>query len=158
MTLIWYSSESRTFSHCRFCVIAICQQPRVRDTHARAVGDKEERAAAAHDHPGRNGADQPRVFDLGNDRLEVGHRELDASSLADLLFTGKEIYLDHAARLSARPTASISSGATSSTGTVSNTSSFTRSRCTGFARSIGTLSRAPSTSFSPGMRAPPPVV
>ena len=37
-------------------------------------------------------------------------------------------------------------------------SSRTRSRCTGFASSTGTLSRLPSTSFSPGIRAPPPIV
>src|SRR3989449_7337834 len=59
-----------------------------------------------------------------------------------LLLPWEEIYFDHAARLSASPTDSISSGATSSTDTDSNTASRTLSRCTGLATSTDTLSRS----------------
>src|SRR5207244_12163711 len=74
------------------------------------------------------------------------------------LLPGKEVYFDHAARLSARPTDSIKRGATSSTATDSNTESRTLSRCTGLASSTGTRSRFDSASFRPGTRAPPPMV
>src|SRR5205814_6129635 len=102
----------------------------------------------------------PGVFDARKQTPEVGQRELEARAAAGrlLLLSGKKIYFDHAARLSARPTDSIKRGATSSTATDSNTESRTLSRCTGLASSTGTRSRFDNASFRPGTRAPPPMV
>src|SRR5205807_5941696 len=108
----------------------------------------------------RAGGEQPGVFDARKQTPEVGQRELEARAAAGrlLLLSGKKVYFDHAARLSARPTESIRSGATSSTATDSNTASRTLSRCTGLASSTGTRKRPDSASFRPGIRAPPPIV
>src|SRR4029077_16019287 len=99
------------------------------------------------------------VLDAGQQSLEIGQGELEPRTARRLfLFPRKEVDFDHAARLSARPTDSIKSGATSSTETDSNTESRTLSRCTGLASSTGTRSRFDSASFRPGTRAPPPIV
>src|SRR5438876_199029 len=110
-------------------------------------------------HPLGRDAVEPRVLDRGDEATEIGKGELEpAPRCRPLLLPWEKIYFDHAARLSASPTDSISRGATSSTDTDSNTASRTLSRCTGLATSTGTLSRLPSASFSPGIRAPPPIV
>src|SRR2546425_83213 len=109
-------------------------------------------------HGPRDRAAQPAFLGLWVAGPAVRRRPLSAGSRFLLLLSGGRVYLNDGARLSGSPSASIKSGATSSTGTVSNTSSRTRRRCTGFASSIATFRRAPSTSFRPGIRAPPPVV
>src|SRR3989454_2510598 len=126
----------------------------------RALCDEPQQPAADHDQRGRAGGEQPGVFDARKQTPEVGQRELEARAAAGclLLLSGKKIYFNHAARLSARPTDSIKRGATSSTATDSNTESRTLSRCTGLASSTGTRSRFDNASFRPGTRAPPPMV
>src|SRR5437762_2793263 len=129
--------------------------------HAQPGRLREEQQHHAHDHHGRRRArrDQPRVLDRGDEATEIGKGELEpAPRCRPLLLPWEKIYFDHAARLSASPTDSISRGATSSTDTDSNTASRTLSRCTRLATSTGSLSRLPSASFSPGIRAPPPIV
>src|SRR6266487_1707753 len=126
----------------------------------RALGDEPEQPSPDHDQRGRARHQQPRVLDARQQTPEVGQRELEARAAGGrlLLLSRKEVYFDHAARLSARPTDSISSGATSSTATDSKTESRTLSRCTGLASSTGTRSRFDNASFKPGTRAPPPIV
>src|SRR6266446_6398354 len=126
----------------------------------RALRDEPQQPATHDDQRGRAGGEQPGVFDACKQTPEVGQRELEARAAAGrlLLLSGKKIYFDHAARLSARPTESIKRGATSSTATDSNTESRTLSRCTGLASSTGTRRRFDNASFRPGMRAPPPIV
>src|SRR5438128_3297673 len=126
----------------------------------RALRDEPQQPAPHHDQRGPAGHQQPRVLDARQEAPEVGQRQLEARAAGGrlLLLSGKKIYFDHAARLSARPTESISSGATSSTAMDSNTESRTFRRCTGLASSTGTRSRFDSASFRPGTRAPPPIV
>src|SRR6266853_2304678 len=132
----------------------------LRHPQPRALRDEPQQPATDHDQRGRAGGEQPGVIDARKQTPEIGQRELEARAAAGrlLLLSGKKIYFDHAARLSARPTDSISSGAISSTATDSNTESRTLSRCTGLASSTGTRSRFDSASFRPGTRAPPPIV
>src|SRR5712691_11060491 len=132
----------------------------LRHPQPRALRDEPQQPATDHDQRGRAGGEQPGVFDARKQTPEVGQRELEARAAAGrlLLLSGKKIYFDHAARLSARPTDSIKRGATSSTATDSNTESRTLSRCTGLASSTGTRSRFDNASFRPGTRAPPPMV
>src|SRR5437667_388543 len=132
----------------------------LRHPQPRALRDEPQQPATDHDQRGRAGGEQPGVLDARKQTPEVGQRELEARAAAGrlLLLSGKKIYFDHAARLSARPTDSIKRGATSSTATDSNTESRTLSRCTGLARSTGTRSRFDNASFRPGTRAPPPMV
>src|SRR2546426_843044 len=128
---------------------------------ARPLGDEQRRRAASRDDPRDHCRDEPGVLDVGQEGPEVGQRELELKARAGrrlLLATGEKVYLNHAARLSASPTASSSSGATSSTAMASNPASRTFSRWTGFAASPGTLSRPERASFSPGTRDPPPAV
>src|SRR5439155_23215897 len=115
----------------------------------RALRDEPQQATPDDDQRGRARSEQPRVLDARKQTPEVGQRELEARAAGGRLLPlpGKEVYFDHAARLSARPTDSISSGATSSTATDSNTESRTLSRCTGLASSTGTRSRFDSASF-----------
>src|SRR5437899_3247866 len=115
------------------------------------VTPRESTAAAP---PAGDALDQPPPLREREPELEAraGRR------LLRPLLAGEQVDFDHPTRLSARPTASIRSGATSSTDTVSNTASRTLRRCTGLASSTGTRSRAESASLSPGMRAPPPIV
>src|SRR5690349_15515166 len=132
---------------------------RVEDAQAGAVRDEGEEPAPDDDD--RRGADdeEPRVLDGGDQALEIGQREPEARAGRRLLLLAREkIYFNHAARLSARPTDSMSRGATSSTATDSNTESRTLSRCTGLASSTGTRNRFERASFRPGTRAPPPIV
>src|SRR5213596_1594233 len=136
-----------------------CVEPRL--GHAQPRRLRKEQQHRPDDHHGRRRArrDQPRVPDRGDEAAEIRERELESGARSrPLLLAGEEVDFDHAARLNASPTDSISSGATSSTSTASNTESRTFSRCTGLATSTGTLSRLPSASFNPGMRAPPPIV
>src|SRR5256886_163731 len=134
-------------------------EPRLEHPQAGALGDEQQQSTPDHDHRRRARGEQPRVLDTGQQALEIGQGELEPSAPRRLfLFSGKEIDFDHAARLSARPTDSISSGAISSTETDSNTLSRTLSRCTGLASSTGTRNRLESASFKPGTRAPPPIV
>src|SRR5256885_13073665 len=135
-------------------------RPRVQPLEAGALGDEQQQPAPHHDHGRRARREEPRVLDAGQQALEVGQRELEARAASRrlLFLAGEEIDFDHAARLSAKPTDSMSSGAISSTETDSNTLSRTLSRCTGLASSTGTRSRFESASFSPGTRAPPPIV
>src|SRR6266511_1568218 len=134
---------------------AVLQYPQ-----SRALRDEPQQPAPDHDQRGRARHEQPRVLDARKQAPEVGQRELEARAAGGrlLLLPGKEIYFDHAARLSARPTDSISSGAISSTATDSKTESRTLSRCTGLASSTGTRSRLDNASFRPGTRAPPQIV
>src|SRR5690242_7507362 len=132
---------------------------RVEHAQPRAVRDKREQPATDDDDRGGAYHEQPGVLDGGEQALEIGQRELEArAGRRLLLLAGEKIYFDHAARLSARPTDSISSGATSSTDTDSNTESRTFSRWTGLASSTGTRKRLERDSFRPGTRAPPPIV
>src|SRR6266581_4625970 len=126
----------------------------------RALRDEQQQPTADDHHRGAAGRQQPGVLDAGDQAPEIGQRELEARARCRLLrlLAGKQVYFDHAARLSASPTESIRSGATSSTATDSNTASRTLRRCTGLASSTATRSRAASASFSPGIRAPPPIV
>src|SRR5947208_688347 len=126
----------------------------------RALCDEPQQPTPDHDQRGRARHQQPRVLDARQQTPEIGQRELEARAAGGrfLPLPGKQVYFDHAARLSARPTDSISSGATSSTATDSNTESRTLSRCTGLASSTGTRSRFDNASFRPGTRAPPPIV
>src|SRR6266480_4275894 len=134
-------------------------EPRLEHPQAGALGDEQQQSTPDHDHRRRARGEQPRVLDTGQQALEIGQGELEPRAPRRLfLFPGKEIDFDHAARLSARPTDSISSGAISSTETDSNTLSRTLSRCTGLASSTGTRNRLESASFKPGTRAPPPIV
>src|SRR2546423_1206114 len=134
-------------------------EPRLGHAQPRGLGEEQQHHAHDHHRRGRARRDEPRILDRRDEAAEVGEGELEpAPRCPPLLLPWEEIDFDHAARLSASPTDSISSGATSSTDTDSNTASRTLSRCTGLATSTGTLSRLPSASFSPGMRAPPPIV
>src|ERR1041385_3348204 len=134
-------------------------EPRLEHPQAGALGDEQQQTPPDHDHGSRARGEQPGVLDAGQQALEVGQGEREPRAPRRLfLFPGKEIDFDHAARLSARPTDSISSGATSSTETDSNTLSRTLRRCTGLASSTGTRNRLESASFNPGTRAPPPIV
>src|SRR2546427_7831175 len=114
------------------------------------LGKEQRCGAATSDHPRGHRRDEPGVLGVGQQGPEVGQRELELKARAGrrlLLCAGKKVYLDHAARLSASPTESKSSGATSSTATASNTASRTLSRCTGFACSTGTLRRLDNASL-----------
>src|SRR5881396_664025 len=126
----------------------------------RALRDEPQQPAPDHDQRGRARREQPRVLDARQQTPEVGQRELEARAAGGCLplLPGKQVYFDHAARLSARPTESIKRGAISSTATDSKTESRTLSRCTGLASSTGTRSRFDNVSFRPGTRAPPPIV
>src|SRR6266513_2176928 len=127
---------------------------------SRALRDEPQQPAPDHDQRGRAGHQQPRVLDARQEAPEVGQRQLEARAAGGrlLVLTGKKIYFDHSLLHSARPTESISSGATSSTATDSNTESRTFRRCTGLASSTGTRNRFENASFKPGTRAPPPIV
>src|SRR5213079_3776857 len=106
-----------------------------------------------HNRRGRARRDEPRILDRRDEAAQVGEGELEpAPRCRPLLLPWEEIDFDHAARLSATPTDSISSGATSSTETDSNTLSRTLRRCTGLASSTGTRNRLESASFKPGTR------
>ena len=85
----------------------------------------EQRAPAAQgQHPRRHRRDQVRILDRRQQRAKVGERELEARTRGLPLFlAGKQVDFDHAARLSANPTDSISSGATSSIDTAWNAAS-----------------------------------
>src|SRR2546428_732927 len=131
------------------------------DGEARPLRDEQPRRAASRDHPRDHRRDEPGVLDVGQQGPEVGQREPELKARAGRrlpLAAGEKVYLNHAARLSASPTASSNSGATSSTATASNTASRTFSRWIGLAASTGTLRRLESASFSPGTRDPPPAV
>src|ERR1051325_4762676 len=113
-------------------------EPRLEHPQAGALGDEQQQTPPDHDHGSRARGEQPGGLDAGQQALEGGRGELEPRAPRRLfLFPGKEIDFDHAARLSARPTDSISSGATSSTETDSNTLSRTLRRCTGLASSTG---------------------
>src|SRR5437588_3752126 len=135
-------------------------EPRLEHAQARALGDEQQQSTPDHDHGRGVPREEPGVLDARQEPLEVGQGEPEARAGPCRLFSlaGQQIDFDHAARLSARPTDSISSGATSSTETDSNTLSRTLSRCTGLASSTGTRNRLDSASFRPGTRAPPPIV
>src|SRR6266851_8462108 len=124
----------------------------------RALDHKERRRTTTHDHPRQDRGDQPGVLDVRDQPAQVRHTELEASARGFALLTWEKIDFDHAARLSARPTDSISSGATSSTDTASNAVSLYASRWIGLAGSTGAFSRLASASLRPGIRDPPPVV
>src|SRR5207248_5401444 len=84
----------------------------LRHPQPRALRDEPQQPATDHDQRGRAGGEQPGVFDARKQTPEVGQRELEARAAAGrlLLLSGKKIYFDHAARLSARPTDSIKRG------------------------------------------------
>src|SRR6266516_4767583 len=136
---------------------------RLEHSEPRAQGD-EQQQPTADDHDRRDaGREQPWILDARDQPPQIREREPELEARAGRrllrpLLAGEQVDFDHATRLSARPTASIRSGATSSTDTVSNTASRTLRRCTGPASSTGTRSRLDRASFSPGMRAPPPIV
>src|SRR3989454_3166231 len=135
--------------------------PVLQHPQPRALRDEPQQPTPDDDQRRRARDEQPGVPDAGQQTPEVGQRELEARAAGRRLLPllpGKEVYFDHAARLSASPTDSIKSGATSSTATDSNTESRTLSRCTGLASSTGTRSRFDNASFRPGTRAPPPIV
>src|SRR2546428_123169 len=135
--------------------------PVLQHPQPRALRDEPQQPTPDDDQRRRARDEQPGVPDAGQQTPEVGQRELEARAAGRRLLPllpGKEVYFDHAARLSASPTDSIKSGAMSSTATDSNTESRTLSRCTGLASSTGTRSRFDNTSFRPGTRAPPPIV
>src|SRR5712692_4809180 len=128
---------------------------RLEHLEPRALGNEQEQPAAYHDHGRGARGQEPGVLDAREQPLDVGQPELEArAARRSLLLAGEEVDFDHAARLSARPIASIKSGATSSTDTVSNTAS----RCNEHAISTGTRRRLASEWLRPGTRAPPPIV